>query len=53
VRIPLDGDAKPAKIVLDSADDIAEITEANNVVQPIAIATHAPVLAPGDPSPVR
>lgn len=53
VQIPLDSDAKPAKIVLDSADDIAEITEANNVVQPLAISTHAPVLAPGDPSPVR
>jgi len=33
VRIPLDSDAKPARIVLDPASQIAEITEANNTVQ--------------------
>jgi hypothetical protein len=33
VRIPLDSDAKPARVVLDPANKIAEITEANNVVR--------------------
>ena len=33
VRVPLDSDAKPATIVLDPANEIAEITEANNTAR--------------------
>jgi hypothetical protein len=53
VRIPLDSDAEPARIVVDPAGEIAEITEGNNTVQTLAISTPTLVAAPGGPSEER
>ena len=42
VRIPIDPGAKPARIVLDPGDEIAEVTEANNEVQVLSGAGFTP-----------